>query len=385
MMYKPCDVAGLYRLKPSLPMKIERIEALPVEVPVRRPLHMAVATVHVRTCIVVRITTDDGVVGLGESVLARYFSGEGLRGAVDLIDNVLTPALMGRDPHDINALRALMRRITVHNTGARAAVEMALLDIVAKSAGMPLYEYYGGKSRQSVQTLWHVSGGTPEEMAEESAEAVADGYEMVKVKVGNDVDQDLAVVYAVREAIGDDVVLLPDANQGWDVGDALRFLDGVADARPGFVEQPVPHHDIMGMIELTAKSRVLVAGDEGIFDAHALRTYLGLRACGAVVAKLMKAAGPIGVRDVFSVADSAGIGVHFAGMAGQTSISAAHGAHLALAVPNLRFGSGISPQYLADDICTERFLPVRGHLHPSDRPGVGVEIDDVALARYLVS
>lgn len=365
-------------------MRIARIESIPIEVPVSRPLKMAVATVHVRTCIVVRITTDEGLVGLGESVLARYFSGESLASAHDLITNVYAEAIEGRDPGDINAIRALMRRLSVHNTGARAAVEMALLDLVAQGAGIPLYRYYGGRSRPSVPTIWHVSGGSPDAMAAEAGEAADDGYPLVKVKVGNDVDHDLACTYAVRDAIGDEVMLLPDANQGWDVGDALRYLRGVADARPGFVEQPVDRDDIVGMATLVAQSPVIVAGDEGIFDAKALRTYLAMNACGAVVAKLMKAAGPIGVRDLFAVADAAGIGVHFAGMAGQTSISAAHGAHLALAVPNLRFGSGISPQYLADDICTERFLPIDGHLYPSDAPGVGVTIDEEKLTRYRV-
>lgn len=365
-------------------MRIDRIEAIPIEVPVSRPLKMAVATVHVRTCIVVRITTDGGIVGLGESVLARYFSGESLASAHDLITNVYTEALLGRDPSEVTAIRALMRRISVNNTGARAAVEMALLDIVAQSASIPLYQYYGGRARPSVPTIWHVSGGSPETMADEAGEAVANGYPLVKVKVGNDVDHDLACTYAVRDAIGPEVMLLPDANQGWDVGDALRYLRGVADARPGFVEQPVDRDDIVGMATLVAQSPVLVAGDEGIFDAKQLRSYLAMGAAGAVVAKLMKAAGPLGVRDVFAVADAAGIGVHFAGMAGQTSISAAHGAHLALAVPNLRFGSGISPQYLADDICSERFLPVDGHLHPSDQPGVGVTIDEDKLTHFRI-
>ena len=365
-------------------MRIAQIEAIPIEVPVSRPLKMAVATVHVRTCIVVRITTDDGLVGLGESVLARYFSGESLASAHDLIANVYADALQGRDPRDVNSIRAFMRRISVNNTGARAAVEMALLDLTAQGAGIPLYQYYGGRSRPSVPTIWHISGGSPEAMAAEASEAADDGYPLVKVKVGRDVDEDLACTYAVREAIGDDIMLLPDANQGWDVGDALRYLRGVVDARPGFVEQPVDRDDLVGMATLVSQSPVLVAGDEGIFDAHALRTYLAMNATGAVVAKLMKAAGPIGVRDVFSVADAAGIGVHFAGMAGQTSISAAHGAHLALAVPNLRFGSGISPQYLADDVCTERFLPVDGHLHPSETPGVGVKIDEDKLTRYRI-
>lgn len=365
-------------------MRIERVESIPIEVPVRRPLKMAVATVNVRTCIVVRITTDEGLVGLGESVLALYFSGESLASAHDLIANVYAEQLVGRDAGDVNAIRTLMRRISVHNNGARAAVEMALLDLIAQSASIPLYRYYGGRSRASVPTIWHVSGGSPEEMAAEAGEAVADGYPLVKVKVGNDVDHDLACTYAVREAIGDDVMLLPDANQGWDVGDALRYLRGVVDARPGFVEQPVDRDDVVGMATLVSQSPVLIAGDEGIFDASALRTYLAMNAAGAVVAKLMKAAGPIGVRDLFSVADAAGIGVHFAGMAGQSSISAAHGAHLALAVPNLKFGSGISPQYLADDVCTERFLPIEGHLHPSDVPGLGVTIDEEKLTHYRI-
>ena len=363
-------------------MLIDRVEAIPISVPVRRPLKMAVATVHVRTCIVVRITTDTGITGLGESVLARYFSGESHASAVDLVRNVYADVMKGQDPTQVNSLRSLTRRISVGNPGARAAVEMALLDIAAKAAGVPLYEWYGGRSRESVPTIWHVSGGTAEAMAAEAAQAVADGYPLVKVKVGGNVDADIEATRAVRDAIGPDVVLLPDANQGWDVGDAIRYCRAISDTLPGFVEQPVPRDNMMGMVQVAAQSPVTIAADEGVFTAADLQTYLAVGACEAVVAKLMKAAGPIGVREIFAVADAAGIGVHFAGMAGQTSISAAHGAHLALAVPNLKFGSGISPQYLADDVCTERFLPQEGHLYPNDTPGLGVDIDPEALQRF---
>ena len=365
-------------------MHIERIEAIPIAVPMLRPLKMAVANVDVRTCIVVRITTDSGITGLGESVVARYFSGESLASAHDLISNVLADALKHRDPTDVTAHRAFMRKVTAHNNGARAAVEMALLDITAKAAEMPLYRFYGGRARESVPTIWHVSGGTPETMAAEAAEAVAEGFPLIKIKVGNDVDDDISATCMVRDAIGDEVVLLPDANQGWDVGSALRYLRAVADARPAFVEQPVDRDDIFGMATLVAQSPVLVAADEGIFDAKQLRSYLAANAVGAVVAKLMKAAGPVGVRELVAVADAAGIGVHLAGMAGQTSISAAHGAHLGLAIPQLRFGSGISPQYLADDVCTERFLPIEGHLHPSESPGCGVTIDEEKLQKFRI-
>ncbi len=363
-------------------MRIERLEAIPVEIPLLRPLKMAVATVDARTCVIVRVRTSDGVVGIGESMVARYFSGESLASATDLINGVLADAMQGRDAEDIAGLRSLMRRITVHNNAARAAVEMALHDAAAQSAGVPLYDFYGGRRREAVPTIWHVSGGTPSSMAEEAATAVDTGFTLVKVKVGGDVHHDIAATLAVREAVGPDVTLLPDANQGWDHGDAMRYLRAVADARPGFVEQPLPRWDLIGMARLSAESPVPVAADEGVFDAHDLRNALAVGPVGAVVAKLMKAAGPIGVRELFAVADAADVGVHLAGMAGQTSLGAAHAAHLALAVPNLRFGSGISPHYISDDVVEERFLPVEGHLHPTPEPGVGVKIDEDALSHY---
>ena len=152
---------------------IARIEAIPVELPVRRPLEMAVATVNTRTCIVVRLTTTDGVVGYGEAVLARYFSGEGLASAVDLISGVYADVFTGEDATRIDGHRNLMARISVYNQGARAAVEMAMHDAVARTAGIPLHKHFGDMVRSRVPTIWHVSGGGPEEMAAEAAEAVA--------------------------------------------------------------------------------------------------------------------------------------------------------------------------------------------------------------------
>ncbi len=365
-------------------MKIARVEAIPVSLPLARPLRMAVATVHERTCIVVRVTTDDGIVGIGESVVAAYFSGETLASAADIVNRAFAPTLVGRDPSDLQALRRLMRSLAVHNNGARAAVEMALHDVVGQAAGMPLFQLYGGRARDEVPTIWHVSGGDPRSNAEDAARAVReDGYRIVKVKVGTDVDVDVAKVRAVREAVGDDVLLLPDANQGWDVQDALRLCRGIADTSPGFVEQPVPHDDLLGMVEVN-RGPVPIAGDEGVFDARALRTHLHLGAVSAVVAKLMKSAGPIGVREVFAVADAAGIGVHFAGMAGQSSIGAAHAAHLAMAVPNLTYGAGICPYYLEADVVTERFVATSGALRPPESPGLGLQLDEDAVRRFRV-
>lgn len=365
-------------------MKIARIEAIPLAVPTRRPLKMAVATVGERTCILVRVTTSDGVVGLGESVLARYFSGESHASAVDLIEGPFTDGLLNTDPTEISAARSLMRRITVFNHGARAAMEMALLDVTARAADVPLYQWYGGRMRPAVPTIWHLSGEDLDDMAGEAAEAAGDGYPLIKVKVGGDVARDLEAVARVRSVVGPDVELLLDANQGWDVADAIRFCEAVAAERPAFVEQPVARDDVLGMARVNAVSPVTIAGDEGIFNAADLRLHLHLEAVGAVVAKVMKAAGPIGVQEVIAVADAAGIGVHLAAMAGQTSVGAAHATHLALAARNLRYGSGIAPHYLSADIVAAPLRPVAGHLHVPEGPGAGVELDEDAVARFRV-
>jgi muconate cycloisomerase len=116
-------------------VKIERVDVFPVAVPLARPLKLAVATVHERTCIVVRIVTDEGIEGLGEAVVALYFSGESLASSTHLIRDVFAPILVERNAGDLYELQRSMRRIAIHNNGARAAVEMALVDIVARSAG----------------------------------------------------------------------------------------------------------------------------------------------------------------------------------------------------------------------------------------------------------
>lgn len=365
-------------------MRIDRVEVFPVALPMKRPLEMAIATVTNRTCIVVRITADNGVTGLGEAVVARYFSGESLASATDLIRNVFAETLVGKDATQLHQLRTIMSRITVHNNAARAAVEMALHDIVATAEGVPLFEFYGGKARDGVPTIWHVSGGDPTSNAEDATRAVTeDGYQLIKVKVGRDVDEDIRKVWAVREAVGEDIMLLPDANQGWNVAEALRFCHGIADADVGFLEQPVHRDDLLGMVEVN-RGPVPIAADEGDFDATTLRTHIALGAVDAAVAKLMKSAGPIGVREVFEVADAAGIGVHFAAMPGQTSIGAAHATHLAAAVPNLKYGAGICPYYLESDVVTEPLTVDRGLLHPSEEPGLGLHLDNAAINRFRV-
>ncbi len=365
-------------------MKIARIEVFPLSLPLQRPLRMAIATVSERTTIVVRVRTDDGLTGLGESAIATYFTGETLASAHHLISDIIGPELTGKDPRELVAIRTAMAGMAVGNHAARGAVEMALHDLVARSAGVPLVDWYGGRTRVDVPTIWHVSGAEPAMLADSAAAAVDDGYSIVKVKVGGDVENDVAKVEAVREAVGGDVTILADANQGWDAPSAVRFSRAIADLGVAFIEQPVHHSDVFGMA-VANRGPVPVAADEGVFEAAALALHLRLDAVSAVVVKLMKSAGPIGARELIAVADASGIGIHFAGMPGQSSIGAAHAVHLASAIPELAFGAGICPYYLGADIVDDPLIATNGMLRAPESPGLGIDLDEASIARFAVN
>lgn len=365
-------------------MRIVDIEVSPISLPMKQPLRMAMATVSNRTSILVRVTADNGAIGLGEAVVAPYFTGETLVSATHLIRDMIAPSMIDRDPGDIDALRQLMSNIAVGNQAGKCAMEMALHDLMARIQGIPLYERYGGRVRVDVPTIWHVSGTEPREMATSAASAVEEsGYTIVKVKVGDDVDTDIAKTTSVRGAVGPDVRIVADANQGFDVESALRFSTGVAELDIAFLEQPVHASDMIGMAVVNG-GPVPVAGDEGVFDAAQLESHVALEAIDVVVVKPMKSAGPLGTREVLDAADKSGIGIHFAGMPGQSSIGAAHALHLASAAPTLRFGAGICPYYLEADIVTEPISVSAGHLRAPSGAGIGVDLDEDALDRYTV-
>ena len=366
-------------------MKIVDVQAIPVRIPMRSPLKMAGATVTARTCILVRLTSDEGLSGIGEGVIAPYFTGETLASAVHFVREVYTPFVLGADPFDVHTVGQQIDKAVSGNSATRSALEIAMYDLAARSLGVPLYRLLGGKTRDRVPTIWHVSKTDPDENAAEAAVAAADGFRLIKVKVGTRlIDQDVASVDAVRQAVGDDVGLLLDANQGYNVEEAVQFARRVEGARPLLIEQPVSRDNIVGMAEINRSTPMVIAADEGVFTARDLYAHLHMQAVGGVVTKLIKAGGIAGVQQLMGIAQAAGIGVHFAGMAGETSVAAAAAVHLAAATKELRFGSGISPHYLTDDVVTTPLRPVNGAFEVPEGPGLGVEASDEAIDRLRV-
>ena len=364
-------------------MKIERVDAIPVSLPLAKPIRMAGAEVRIAQNVVVRIRTDAGLTGWGECASSPSFSGETQGSIVAAITGFLAPAILGEDPMRREALRAAMDQRLRGNNGAKAAVEIALFDLAGKALGAPVYELLGGRSRHDARLFWHLGNADPGADAREAAARARDGFTFFKLKVGTTtVERDIEAALKVREALGPDGDLSADANQAWSVGEAIRFARGAEPARLLFLEQPVSADDLGGMAAVARACAVPILADEGIFTAQDVLGHAREGAAQIVSVKLLKAGGFTGALRAIHAAESVHLPLQLTGKVAESSIATAALVHLAVAVRDLQYGLGVTNHYLRDDVVVEPVRPVGGHVRPPDGPGLGIDVDEDRLLRF---
>ena len=289
-------------------MKITRIRLGKLSVPLRVPFKTALRTVSRVEDVVVELHTDTGAVGYGEAPPTGPITGDTTGGIVGGIVELIGPALVGQEVDDFETVTALVQKAGVHNTSAKAAVDMALWDLYGQLHQIPVHKLLGGARRTLVTDLT-ISVNPPEQMARDAREAVARGYDCLKVKVGADPTLDTARLAAVRKAVGKDVCIRIDANQAWTPRQAVRILNEMQDKGLDLelVEQPVPAGDLEGLAYVTRNSWVPVMADESVFSpADAMRIFQS-RAADYVNIKLMKCGGLTNALRIASAAEVYGV------------------------------------------------------------------------------
>ena len=339
-------------------MKITRIESIPIHVPLKPDLTTKTAHgEHITSpYVIVRVHTDEGLIGLGEATVAPRWSGETSASCMAAINELIGPSLIGEDPTHINALRHKMDRVIKFNPFTKAAVEMALWDLAGKAAGVPVYQLLGGKVRDKVP-IKMVVGAFDIPKAVSLAERFLEwGAKCLKVKVGLVADQDIERVKAVREVAGRDIPIGIDANCGWNITTARRMLRRLQEYNILFAEQPIPPEDPAALAELRRASEIPVMADESVFtisDAWHLST---LRAVDILSVYPGKHGGIAATREIAHVARSARI-VCAMGSNLELGIATAAMLHLAVAEPTIASESYpadiIGPLYHEADMITE--------------------------------
>jgi L-alanine-DL-glutamate epimerase-like enolase superfamily enzyme len=277
------------------------------------PLHTPFVTALRRTStvetLVVEVVDADGRSGFGEAPQVWQVTGASIGGARACVEEMLAPLLTGRDADDLVARCAEVRRAVVGNEAAKAAVDTALHDLAARRLGVPLVRLLGGVSRR-VPTDVTLSAGDAVELAGAAKQRVAEGFDVLKVKVGTDAAGDLARVRAVRAAAGPQARIRLDANQGWTPREAVRVIRGIEDAGLDveLVEQPVPSRDIAGLAWVSDRVDLPILADEAVYGVRDLVEVIQRRAADMVNVKLAKCGGLGPARTLLELATEHGLG-----------------------------------------------------------------------------
>ncbi len=289
--------------------RIESVTCRWLSVPLHTPFVTALRRTQTVDTVVVQVRDSDGVVGWGEAPQVWQVTGESLAGAQDCIETMLAPRLLGRSTDDLVPLLQDVAAAVARNAGAKAALDVALHDLTARRRGVSLPVLLGA-DRHEVPTDVTVSAGDPDALATTAVARVGDGFSTLKLKVGTDARTDVARVRAVREAVGPDVAIRLDANQGWTPRAAVTVIQALVDADLGveFVEQPVAAADLAGLAWVTARADLPVMADESCYDLRDLVRIIADHAADLVNVKLAKCGGLAPARALIELARAHDVG-----------------------------------------------------------------------------
>jgi L-alanine-DL-glutamate epimerase-like enolase superfamily enzyme len=364
-------------------VKIKRVEPIAVSFPMKKPVFMAGVEIRQADNVLVRVEADNGVIGWGEAASAPTMTGETVESMMAAV-GYLIAAVEGRPAEDIAGTLAAMSTRMYGNHAAKAAIEMALHDLVGRATGQPAYALLGGKQRSRMAILGVISTGELASDLREAERKKADGYSAFKIKVG--IDKPLVDAERTRRVcaiLGTDALISSDANQGWSAEEATQYVRAVADAGLDFFEQPVHADDIDGMAAVTAASGPIAIGaDESIHSLEDIRRHHARGAARGVSLKTIKLGGLRGVMEAGRLCDRLGLNVNVSAKTGESSIACAAATHIAAALPQIAWGLTLSNEGLTDDATARPIRIEHGHVEVSDRPGLGIDVDEDRVRRY---
>ncbi len=273
-------------------MKIREIQIGKVSIPLKKPFKTALRQVNSAEDIIIKVIADSGEVGFGNAPPTAVITGDSQDSIIAAIRDTLGPQIVGMEIDNLEGIMATLDAGMRNNSSAKAALDIAVHDLFGQRFGLPLYKLFGG-FRTSMETDLTISLNSPEEMVRDAREAVAGGFTALKLKVGNDTTLDFQRVQAIRGAVGRDIRIRLDANQGWSPKEAVRIIrrfesDGL---EIEFIEQPVKAHDFEGLKYVTDRVSTDIMADESAFGPFEVFQLLSMRACDLINIKLMKAGG----------------------------------------------------------------------------------------------
>ena len=384
-------------------MKISKIETIPIRLPTRRVHQWASLTTPIGVYVIIKVFTDEGLVGLGEAPVlkdwggdhGKYF-GETPQTTAHIINDVLAPALQGQDPRRIEALHTAMDASVKGYPYAKAAIDMALYDIAGKAINAPAYQLLGGLFRDRIGIAHSLGLMEIEKAVEEALQAKSEGVKTIKLKGGVDQKRDVELVRQMRNALGPDVRICVDANQGYPTPKvAVKIIKAMEEYGLLYMEQPV--EGIEAMAEITRRVDTPIMADESAWTPQDVVEIAAKKAADLISIYTTKPGGIFKGKKVAAVAEASGLKCNVNGSV-ETGVGNAANIHLAASTAVVTFdcvvpvsapkeyaGKGIAGRYYVDDLITEAFVFEDGAIVVSGKPGLGVELDEDKLKHYRIA
>jgi len=384
-------------------LKIRGGEVFLVALPIRRPHYWVGHTARLgEGYVVLKLELESGIIGWGAAQVIGTWGGDHGRRygetpkmTATALKEVLLPAITGQNVTEIEQLHGRMNRVLRGYPYAKAAIDVALHDAIGKIYGIPVYQLLGGKVRDGVALAHSIGLMDVDTAAREAAEVIAEGITTIKVKIGVEIERDVAVVAAVRQAIGSAGKIRVDANQGYRTWrEAVRAITAMEKYDLVYAEQPV--EGLRAMAEVSRRINVPVMADESAWSAEDVLEIVEIGAAQMLSVYYTKPGGLAPSKRLLAVAGAASLPCDINGSA-EMGIGVAADLHLAVSSPEINLPGTIpvtstaetvvtqvaGHKYL-DDIIKTPFRYEKGVLYPPDGPGLGVEVDEAKIAKYRI-
>lgn len=350
-------------------MKIAAIEYFRLDMPLATPYTIAYETVHKTTNIILKLTTKEGITGWGCAAPDIEVTGERPKDVIDNIENVIIGLLKDQSPFHIARYTHQLKTLCPHSTATIAMVDMALYDLMARKAQLPLYQLLGGY-RNEIQTSITIGILPLMETIQQARNFLKDGFTIIKLKGGLNLEEDVERIMKLRENYGYEFILRFDANQGYTAEEAVEFINKTKSAKIEILEQPTKQQKEAQLGQVTQNVQVPVMADESIKTLKDAFRLASNELIDMVNIKIMKVGGILESQHINSVAKSAGMEV-MVGCIDECSLGISAGLHFALSRPNIEYADLDGHLDLLEDPFTNLFNLKNGILYPSNYYGLG--------------
>ena len=361
-------------------LTISQVELYKLFIPLKEPFVISLGPIYNAENLVVVIRTSEGVTGYGECSPFMSINGESMDTCF-VVGQYFARLFIGKNALEIPERIGDMDRLIYGNTSIKSAFDMALYDIAATHAGQPLYQYLGGKKNKTIITDYTVSIGEPAKMAADALKIKQEGYPAIKVKLGKDGKKDIERMKAIRAAVGKEIPLRVDANQGWEVDEAIQTLQALAPLDIQHCEEPIARWNYMQLPRIKKESPIPIMADESCGDEHDAARLLAIDACSYLNIKLGKAGGIFKALKIVELARQKNMHLQV-GAFMESRLAMTAFAHFSLCDPLIEhFDFDTALMFREDPVSGGIVYEKNGVITVPDAPGLGARLEESWLQK----